>query len=102
MCRPRLLEHHAVLMLDGWVFKLAVRLAVARAIVLDLDDDAPQFASRKAQHILDDGCVPAATPDIPDQNCHPAAVVEGVVAALEANHEHLPESFVVFAGAEVA
>ena len=61
-----LLEYDAVFMLDGRVLKLAVRLSVARAVVLHLDDDASQLTVREVQDILDDGRVLALAADIAD------------------------------------
>jgi len=53
----RLPEDNAVLMLDRRVLKLTVRLAVTRAVVLHLDNDAANLAVREVQYIPDDGRV---------------------------------------------
>jgi len=60
-------------MLDRHVLEPTILPPVAGAVVLHLDDDAPQLAAREAQHVLDDGCVPAGLPDIPDQDSQSSA-----------------------------
>jgi hypothetical protein len=79
------------------VLHLPVLLPVARAVVLDLDDDAAYFTMREVQHILNDGRLPALPAHIADQHGQPATRNQRVIAPLQADHQHLAELFVIAA-----
>ena len=57
----RLLEDDTILVLDRDIFHLAVSFVVTCAVVLDLYDDASNFAQREVEHILHDRRVLAAS-----------------------------------------
>ena len=60
----KFLEDDAVLVFDRDIFHLAISLPVARAVVLDFDNHAPDFAHWEIEHVFHDGCVFPASSDI--------------------------------------
>lgn len=85
----------------GHVFHPAVPLAVTGAVMLDLDDNAADFAVRKVQNLPNQRRVLPLPPYISDQHRQPAAIGQCVVTLLQAGHEHLLKSLVLSLIAQV-
>jgi len=88
-------------MLYGRVLKLAVCSSVASAIVLDLDDDTPQFAARKTKDIFHNRCILTLPANIPYQHSQPAACFQRFIATPQTHHEELAKLFIIFVVAQV-
>ena len=98
----RLPEHHTIPMADGHVLHFAVPLPVARAIVLDLDDDVSNLAVREIEHFFDDGGVRlAAVPAMRNDAFIFGRYTKFPTVALEVPIEHMHEAIETIARSDV-
>lgn len=62
----RLLENHAILMLDRHIFHFTVSLPVTHTVMLNLDNYAADFTVWQVEHVFHNRCVFSASSDITD------------------------------------